>query len=133
MGEKLLKDKIDSIVGNILRQMNAKVKLDLYQVDLPLLKNSMLIGIDIIAAAGNRRLIGCSATISGHHTKCFTKVFTIKQPVVGEQKRTELLAQKLSIRDFLETEITEQRTQVIREFVRLAMTAYRGANKVMPE
>ena len=41
--------------------MNAKVKKDLYNLSLINLKNTMVVGTDVINE-GSRRLVGCSAS-----------------------------------------------------------------------
>jgi len=55
------------VFSNLLKQMNAKVKLDLYSVNLPLFRKTMLIGIDVIMQ-GNAKLIGCCATYNQQMT-----------------------------------------------------------------
>lgn len=49
------------IAANILKQMNAKLGLDLYRLKIPQLNNSMVVGIDHIVS-GPMILIGFSAT-----------------------------------------------------------------------
>ena len=51
------------VFSNLLKQMNAKVRQDLYRVSLPNFKNAMLIGVDLIMN-GSSKLIGCCATSS---------------------------------------------------------------------
>lgn len=51
------------VFSNLLKQMNAKVRQDLYRVNLPNFKNAMLIGVDLIMN-GSSKLIGCCATSS---------------------------------------------------------------------
>jgi hypothetical protein len=56
-----------SVFSNLLKQINAKLKKDLYRVNLPHFKNSMVIGIDLIMN-GCGKLIGCCATSSQNLT-----------------------------------------------------------------
>jgi hypothetical protein len=49
------------VYSNILKQINAKVKLDLYRLDLQTLKNSMICGIDVVNE-GKNSLLGFSAS-----------------------------------------------------------------------
>ncbi len=51
------------VFSNLLKQINAKLKKDLYRVKLPYFKNSMVIGVDLIMN-GSIKLIGCCATSS---------------------------------------------------------------------
>jgi hypothetical protein len=51
------------VFSNLLKQMNAKVRQDLYRVNLPNFKNAMLVGVDLIMN-GSSKLIGCCATSS---------------------------------------------------------------------
>ena len=50
-----------AVISNILKQMNAKMRLDLYRLNLPHFRNTMVIGIDRVMD-GSVNLIGCSAT-----------------------------------------------------------------------
>ena len=76
------------VFSNLLKQMNAKLKLDLYRVNLPAFKNTMLIGVDIIMN-GRSKLIGCCATLSKTHTQCLTKLYKQKPPVINPEERRE--------------------------------------------
>jgi hypothetical protein len=49
------------VLSNLLKQMNAKVKLDLYRLKVPQFTNTMVIGIDLVMS-GSSKLIGLSAT-----------------------------------------------------------------------
>ena len=50
------------------------MRLDPYRLDLPYLKNSMIVGVDIILSGVNS-LIGCCATSTKTLSKCYTKLF----------------------------------------------------------
>ena len=67
------------VMSNLLKQMNAKVKLDLYRLKVPQFTNSMVIGIDLVMS-GRNKLIGCSATSNKNLTQCFTKLYKQKMP-----------------------------------------------------
>jgi hypothetical protein len=61
---KKLNDNLSlGVFSNLLKQINAKLKKDLYRVNLPHFKNSMVIGVDLIMN-GSSKLIGCCATSS---------------------------------------------------------------------
>ncbi len=67
------------VFSNLLKQMNAKVRQDLYRVNLPYFKNAMLIGVDLIMN-GRSKLIGCCATSSKTMTQCYTKMYKQRTP-----------------------------------------------------
>jgi hypothetical protein len=69
------------VMSNLLKQMNAKVKLDLYRLNVPQFKNSMIIGIDLVMS-GSSKLIGCCATSNKNMTQCFTKMYKQKLPKI---------------------------------------------------
>jgi hypothetical protein len=58
--ETLKRAKI-GVYSNLIKQMNAKMRLDLYRLNIPNLKNSMVVGVDVIND-GSRRLVACSAS-----------------------------------------------------------------------
>jgi hypothetical protein len=49
------------VYSNILKQINAKIRLDLYRLDLSNLKNTMVIGVDVVNE-GKTSLLGFSAS-----------------------------------------------------------------------
>ena len=67
------------VFSNLLKQMNAKVRQDLYRVNLPNFKNAMLVGVDLIMN-GSSKLIGCCATSSKTMTQCYTKMYKQRMP-----------------------------------------------------
>ena len=88
------------VFSNILKQMNAKARLDLYRLDLPNLRTSMVIGIDVVNS-GRTSLLGFSATyntsISQHYTtviehEMFKDLVKKEGKEIQEQKLTELRA-----------------------------------------
>lgn len=87
LSSKLFNVKL-GVVSNILKQMNTKIGKDLYRLNLPKLKNSLLIGVDLINE-GDSRLIGCSATYSQTMTQCFSQVIR-QHPtrLSAEEKKT---------------------------------------------
>ena len=68
-----------SVATNVVKQMNAKTQSDLYRINLPAFKNTMLVGVDVIMN-GSSKLIGCSATNSSTLTQCYTKLYKHKMP-----------------------------------------------------
>lgn len=69
------------VTSNLLKQMNAKLRLDLYRLKIPQFTNTMLIGIDLIMN-GSSKLIGCSATSNQFMTQCYTKMYKQKLPKI---------------------------------------------------
>ena len=75
--------------------MNAKIRQDLYRLNLPAFKNTMVVGVDLIMN-GNSKLIGCCATTTKNITQCLSKLFKHKTPKVTEEheKRYPELSKK---------------------------------------
>ena len=69
------------MMSNLLKQMNAKVKLDLYRLNVPQFRKTMVIGIDLVMS-GSSKLIGMSATSNLNLTHCLTKLEKQKMPKV---------------------------------------------------
>jgi hypothetical protein len=69
------------VLSNLLKQMNAKMRLDLYRLNVPHFRNTMVIGIDLVMS-GSSKLIGCSATSNKNLTQCFTKMYKQKLPKI---------------------------------------------------
>jgi hypothetical protein len=51
-----------AVFGNIIKQMNAKVKLDLYRLKNPL-PNMMIVGIDVVNE-GKKSILGFVASVN---------------------------------------------------------------------
>lgn len=77
------------VFSNLLKQMNAKVRQDIYRINLPLFNKTMLIGIDVIMH-GRSKLVGCCATMSKHQTQCYTKLYKQPPPEFTAEERKEL-------------------------------------------
>jgi hypothetical protein len=67
------------VASNILKQINAKVKQDLYRIHLPAFNKTMLVGIDLIMN-GSSKLIGCCATVTKTLTQCHTRLMKHRIP-----------------------------------------------------
>lgn len=84
-----------TIVGNVLKQMNAKLRHDLYRLSLPNCKDTMIVGINIIMDDNNQfydggsqlQLIGCCATSDKKLTQCYTKLYKQKKPEINREER----------------------------------------------
>jgi len=56
----------------VLKQINAKLREDLYRINvIPKMKNTMIIGVDVVNA-GRRAVIGLTASYSAHFTQHYT-------------------------------------------------------------
>ena len=118
------------VFSNLLKQINAKVKQDLYRVNLPHFKNSMIIGVDLIMN-GSSKLIGCCATSSNTLTQCYTRLYKQKMPRPS-QADLDLYPGK-SRRDVQEILITLERANILKGFVNDAMGNYQKNTKGLPE
>jgi hypothetical protein len=59
-----------SVYSNILKQMNAKMKMDLYRLDLQALKTSMICGVDVVNE-GSNSILGFSASYNSTISQYF--------------------------------------------------------------
>ena len=67
------------VYSNILKQINAKVRQDLYKLDLPCYKNTMIVGIDAVHEA-SKRLVGCSSSYNQAKTQYYTRLYVQPNP-----------------------------------------------------
>lgn len=54
------------VFNNLLKQINAKSRLDLYRVKIPL-QNAMVIGVDVVNE-GRKAIIGLTASYTKYYT-----------------------------------------------------------------
>lgn len=113
------------VYSNLLKQMNSKLRQDIYRLNHSALKNTMLIGIDVIMN-GRNKLVGCCATVTKTLTQCLTKLYKQEPPKFSEQERRELQGSRL--KDVQEERITLARIEIIKGFINDAMNAYQQAN-----
>ena len=67
------KGKATAYYANILRQVNAKMNLELYKLSLPKLKSAMIIGVDVVHS-GRNKIIGLSSTYNKNLTQFYSKI-----------------------------------------------------------
>jgi len=67
----------------LLKQMNAKMRLDLYRLNLPHLRKSMIIGVDSIVK-GNNVILGLTASYNPYMTQYYGVVRSQKLPARGD-------------------------------------------------
>lgn len=118
------------VFSNFVKQMNAKIKQDLYRINLPAFKNTMLLGVDVIMN-GRNKLVGCCATVTNTLTQCLTKLYKQTPPEFTAQEKMELKGKFL--RDEQENRVTRERAEIIKKFVCDAMTQYRKNTGALPE
>jgi len=99
-----------SFYSNILKQINAKLRLDLYRLKFNY-KNAMVIGVDVVNE-GTRSIIGFAATSSKHLTQHFSKV-------VYQDMQRELIG--TAGKDVQEKQTTKDRTEILIDLVREAL------------
>ena len=73
-----------TVFSNILKQMNAKVALDIYRIKIPL-KTAMVVGVDVVNQ-GTESILGFTASYSKFLTKYYSKI-------EKQQLRKELIKQ----------------------------------------
>lgn len=91
-----------SIYANLLKQINAKMGQDLYQISMPKdLAGTMQIGVDV-CHEGRQSIVGLTATYSEHMTQHFSRTY---RQALGK----ELIGNQMS-KDEQETFITQGRS-----------------------
>jgi len=63
-----------SVWGNILKQLNAKVPMDLYQLELKHMVDAMCVGVDTVND-GKRAIVGFTSSYNKAITQFSSKVF----------------------------------------------------------
>ena len=77
-----------TVYSNLLKQMNAKLKMDLYRINLPqTFKDAMVVGVDV-CHAGRNSLVGLAASYTPQLTQHFSKVYpqALHKELVGEKR-----------------------------------------------
>jgi hypothetical protein len=94
------------IFGNILKQMNAKVRLDIYRIKIPL-QTAMVVGFDVVNS-GTQSILGFTASHNKYMTQYFSKIETqnlrkdlikVKRPDGrnGKDVQEEVVAQERAV------------------------------------
>ena len=94
------------VFSNLLKQINAKIGLDLYRLSLPNLNKTMIIGTNY-ANSGGKCHFGFSSSYTSHLTQHFTKV-TIHDLPKRETNEKERLSKEEK-----EIIISETRTKIM--------------------
>lgn len=130
---RTLKNAQPSVFSNLLKQMNTKLRGDLYQVKYAqAFKNTMVVGVDVIMS-GRSKLIGCSSTTSGRVTQCHTRLYVQEPCKVTEDEIKQGKTEGKKKRELLEMKTTLARADIIRDFIGKAMMAYKKETKTLPD
>jgi hypothetical protein len=115
----------------MIKQMNSKMKLDTYRIKYPsFFANTMIVGFDLVMDRSSKQ-IGCCSTYSKDLTQCYTRCFKQKHPRFTEEEE-KMFKETKQFREETDRRTAIARTEIIREFMRLAVTEYRKANKTLP-
>lgn len=79
------KGKALGVFSNLLKQINAKLKRDLYNVSLPHFRNTMVVGTDIVNTGG-KSIIGLCASRTKEISQYFTRIDIHALPKREESK-----------------------------------------------
>ena len=90
----------------------------------------MVIGVDAIME-GNGKLVGCCATVNPALTQCLTKLYKQKAPKFTAEERLKFVGREF--KEELERRITNDRSEIINEFICDAMTYYKKSNGALPQ
>ena len=77
-----------TVYSNLLKQMNAKLRQDLYRLNIPqTFSGAMVVGVDV-CHAGRNSLVGLSASYTPQLTQHFSKVYpqALHRELIGEQR-----------------------------------------------
>lgn len=88
-----------TVYSNLLKQMNAKLKQDLYRLNFEKeFSDAMVVGVDV-CHAGRHSIVGLAATYTPHLTQHFSRVYThdLHKELIGEQRDERLLDDRISI------------------------------------
>nr|AEX87963.1 Otiwi13 [Sterkiella histriomuscorum] len=110
------------IFSNILKQINAKLSHDLYKIKLPSLRNTMVIGTNIVNI-DHESIIGLCASMNQEISQYYTKTDKHSLPR-REKKQSQRLTQ-----DQQESIITEKRSKIICKFIQKSLVSYLEKNK----
>nr|AEX87970.1 Otiwi8 [Sterkiella histriomuscorum] len=116
------KGKALGVFSNLLKQMNAKLKRDLYNMSLPNLRKTMIVGTDIVNTGG-KSLLGLCASMTQEISQYYTKMAVHDLP-----SRESSTKERLS-KDQKETIVTEKRCEIVCIFIREALQNYQAKNK----
>ena len=68
-----------SVFTNVLKQMNAKMRKDLYRLEMKHLYKTMVVGVDLVNKA-NITTLGLCSTSRDTQTQCYSEIVNIQNP-----------------------------------------------------
>ena len=92
------------------------------------MQNCMVVGVDV-CHAGRRSLVGLAATYTPYFTQHFSKVYPqqLHKELIGKMQDGRPIT-----KDYQETVVCKERTQILEAFMKLALENYMKKNKVLP-
>ena len=116
--KKLATAKI-GVFSNILKQINAKVRQDLYRLDLPNLRGSMVVGVDVVNT-GRTSILGFSATSNQSLSQHYSS--TVEHDMYKDLIKKEG-------KDKQEDKLTETRAMILADEITKSLKHYQNGNK----
>jgi hypothetical protein len=87
------------VYSNLLKQMNAKLRQDLYRLNVEQeFVNAMVVGVDV-CHAGRNSIVGMAATYTPYLTQHFSKVYPqdLHKELIGEERDAKVLNERIDI------------------------------------
>ena len=118
-----------TVYTNLLKQMNSKIKQDLYRINIPKdFANAMVVGVDA-CHAGRDSIIGLAATYTPYFTQHYTEVAhqALDKENIGKGKDQPK-------KDAQEDAAVEKRISILQSFIQKALANYeKNNNKKLPD
>jgi len=106
-----------AVYSNVLKQINAKTRQDLYRMNLPALRKTMVVGTNIVNSGG-RSILGLCSSYNPHISQYYSKISMHDLP------RRETSAKERLTKDEKETIVTEKRSKIMGDFMIEALREY---------
>ena len=114
-----------SVYSNVLKQINAKSRADLYKMSLPSLRKTMIVGTNLVNTSIKGRtvtLMGLSASYNSTLSQYYSNTVTHDLPRREDRKEERLT------KDQKEVITTERRTKILQDFIVEALRNYQKMN-----
>ena len=138
LASTVTKSKGLSLMVNIIKQINAKMGLDVFRLSMPQLKNSMLVGISQVNTRWDT-FLGLCSSYNDYATQYYSKaeVYPSKPPMVSDQgsgfftnEETKSSCHRLSQRELY---VSTSSSKLIKTFLKEALKVYQKKNQgVLP-
>lgn len=110
-----------AVWSNILKQINAKSRLDLYRMNFPSLWKTMIIGTGVVNSGGNSYLGLCAS-----HNQSISQYYS--NVVLHALPKRETDGKAILSKDKKEDIVTESRKEIMDDFVKAALFQYQKTN-----